>query len=346
MRTQSVRSPIRRSVLVGIVGPTASGKSALALRLAASVRAEVVGCDALQVYRGADIGTGKLPASERRGIPHHLLDVVEPSREFSAADYIRLAAPLIEDIDCRGKLPLVVGGTGLYLRALLRGLFEGPGRDPKLRSRIAGIARRRGSSFVHRMLARIDRSSAERIHPNDMVRAVRALEVSLLAKRPMSDMMKERTSPLAGYRAILIGLAPPRRLLAQRIDARVKRMFENGLVHEVRGLLDTFGSDAPALKAIGYREVAQYLVGEIDLRQAQHLTLKATLQYAKRQMTWFRHEEGVVWFAGSGDDPEVAGVIEDYLRARQASWNPVETMGPIGHLEPLEEKGLHAKTAS
>jgi tRNA dimethylallyltransferase len=334
------------SVLVGIVGPTGSGKSALALRLAASFRGEIVGCDALQVYRGADIGTGKLTASEWKGIPHHLIDVADPSREFSAADYIRLAAPLVKDIDCRGKLPFVVGGTGLYLRALLRGLFEGPGRDPKLRKRITAVAGRRGGSFVHRMLARVDPESAERIHPNDMVRAVRALEVSLQAKRPMSDMMKERTSPLVGYRPILIGLAPPRRELARLIERRVQQMFGSGLIGEVRGLLDEHGPHAPVLKAIGYRQVAQHLAGEIDLPRAQYLTLTATLQYAKRQMTWFRREEGVVWFAGSGDDSEVAGMIEEYVRGRQTAFLPVGTMRPTEPIEAIEEEGVHAKTAS
>jgi tRNA dimethylallyltransferase len=369
---------MRRSVLVGIVGPTASGKSALALRLAEAFDGEIVGCDALQVYRGADIGTGKLPVSEQRGIPHHLLDVADPSREFSAASYIRLAAPIVEDIYRRGKLPLVVGGTGLYLRALLRGLFDGPGRDPKLRRRIAAVAARRGSRFVHRMLVRVDPVSAKRIHQNDTVRAVRALEVSLLAKRPMSDMMRERRTPLVGFRIVLMGITPARPELARRIEARIDEMFDGGLVDEVRGLVRDFGPDAPVLKGIGYRQVAQYLVGQSDLERARCLTLKATLQYAKRQMTWFRGEEGVVWFAGNGDDPEVADAIEQYLRGQEKLLHSLiplpyredsgrqetschnqtrQTPGEVSievdqpprapqPIEAIEEERVHAKTAS
>ncbi len=360
---------MRPSSLVAIVGPTGSGKSALALRLAEVFGGEIVGCDALQVYRGADIGTGKLAVSERRGIPHHLLDVADPSRDFSAASYIRLAAPIVKDIDQRGGLPLVVGGTGLYLRALLHGLFDGPGRDPKLRSRLAAIAGRRGSRFVHRMLLRLDPVSAKRIHENDTVRAVRALEVSLLAKRPMSDMMRERTRPLIGYRVVIIGITPARQELAGRIEARIAEMFAGGLIDEVRGLVSEFGSDAPVLKAIGYRQVAQYLAGECNLERARHLTLKATLQYAKRQMTWFRREEGVVWFAGSGNEPEVVEAIEQYLGSQIKTLHPLIPLpsasaaasarprhsrchaeysnGEGGLGEGLGEgEGVHAKTAS
>ena len=360
---------MRRWALVGVVGPTGSGKSALALRLAEIFDGEIVGCDALQVYRGADIGTGKLTLVEQREIPHHLLDVADPSRDFSAASYIRLAAPIVEDIDRRGKLPLVVGGTGLYLRALLRGLFDGPGRDPKLRGRIAAIAERRGSRFVHRMLARLDPVSAKRIHENDTVRTVRALEVNILAKRPMSDMMRERTRPLMGYRVVLIGITPARQELARRIEARIAEMFDGGLVDEVRGLVSEFGNHAPVLKAIGYRQVAQYLAGEFDLERARELTLKATLQYAKRQMTWFNREEGVVWFTGSGDEPEVVEATERYLRSQEKSLHPLVRLphrGDCGRQETschyqtrqtpgegkeipltsIEEEGVHAKTAS
>ena len=354
---------MRRSALVGIVGPTASGKSALALHLAEALGGEIVGCDALQVYRGADIGTGKVPVGEQRGIHHHLLDVADPSREFSAAAYIRLAAPIVEDIDRRGKLPLVVGGTGLYVRALLQGLFEGPGRDPAIRKRITAIADRRGARFVHRMLVRIDPASAKRIHHNDTVRAVRALEVSLLAKRPMSELMAERARPLDGFRAVLIGITPPRRELARRIEARIEEMFVRGLVDEVRGLVQEYGSDAPVLKAIGYRQVADYLAGECDLESARRLILKATLQYAKRQLTWFRSEPGVVWFAGSGDEPEVAEAIERYLRSEKMVPHPLipppdkEDSGRqemSSHYQrgqtlgdgPIVEEGVHAKTAS
>lgn len=353
----------RHAPLLGIVGPTASGKSALALRLAQSVPAEIVSCDALQVYRGADIGTGKLPVSERRGIPHHLMDVVEPSEEFSAARYIRLATPIIKDLEARGKVPLLVGGTGLYLRALRRGLFQGPGRVAGLRKRLEEIERRRGRAFLHRMLRRVDPTSAERVHPNDRIRTVRALEVCLVARRPMSELMKERSSPLAGHRGVLVGLAPPRRELARRIERRVRGMFEQGLIDEVQRILREFGKDAPVVKAIGYRQVARYLAGEIDLDDARSSTEKATLQYAKRQMTWFRREEGVIWFTACGDEPDAGDTVEKYLRARGAliprrseglagqieslesfeAFAPAESFEPS---EPFEEEGVHAKTAS
>lgn len=349
-----MRSP---STLVAIVGPTGSGKSALALHLAKRFPSEVVSCDALQVYRGVDIGTGKLSVSERRGIAHHLLDVADAQEEFSAASYLRLAVPIIERIDAQGKLPLVVGGTGLYLRALLRGLFVGPGRDPQLRHRLAAIAERRGRAFLHRMLGRLDPESATRIHRNDLVRTVRALEVCLLAKRPMSQLMKERESPLSGFRPLLVGIAPPRRELARRIEERVQGMFERGLVDEVRRIIREFGADAAAIKAIGYRQVSQHLAGDIPLDEARQATVRATLQYAKRQMTWFRREQGVVWFQCFGDDLEASETIEKYLRARIAlksserseSLEPNranESSGPWKPFESFKEEGVHAKTAS
>jgi tRNA dimethylallyltransferase len=324
----------RRRSLVALVGPTGSGKSALSIKLAEIFDAEIISCDALQVYRRLDIGTGKLNVGERSGIPHHLMDVVEPDQEFSAADYIRLAAPLIRDIDRRGKLPLVVGGTGLYLRSLRRGLFDGPGRAPELRARLSEIANRRGSSFMHRMLARVDPVSAARIHPNDLVRVVRALEVNLLSTGTMSDMMKRRRSPLAGYRFILIGIAPPRQELVRRIESRVEQMFASGFVDEVRRLIDEQGLEAPAFKAIGYREVGSYLAGELSWTEAQQRTVKATVQYAKRQMTWFRREEGIIWFAGGGEDPEVGRAVREHLETA------------LGRITPTGEENSYAKAAS
>jgi tRNA dimethylallyltransferase len=226
---------------------------------------------------------------------------------------------------------------------------------------MVNIAGRRGREFVHRMLHRVDPASAGRIHPNDLVRTVRALEVCLLAGRPMSDLMRERASPLAGYHATLVGVAPPRRELAARIERRVRGMFALGLVDEVRGILKKFGRDAPLIKAIGYRQVAQYLAGEVGLDEAQGMTVRATLQYAKRQMTWFRREEGVVWFTCCGDDPEAGERIEAYLRARRdfaprgddegtagrheliESGEFIEAIEPMG---PFNEEGVHAETAS
>ena len=322
-----------RHIVVGIVGPTGSGKSSLSIVLDQSLDAEVVSCDALQVYRRVNIGTGKLTQRERAGIVHHLIDVVDPDQGFSAADYVRTAAPLIKSMDRLGKLPLVVGGTGLYLRSLRHGLFEGPGRRPRLRRRIREIAERRGSFFVNRMLARVDPVSAARIHPNDLVRSIRALEVSLTSKTAMSELMARRQSPLRGYRFILIGLSPPREELKRRIEQRVRQMFRDGFVDEIRRLLKNYGSHIPAFKAIGYREIARHLSGELGLPEAEELTLKATLQYAKRQMTWFRREEGVVWFDGSGDEPGVERAVRMHLGTA------------LNNFFPIGEETLYAKAA-
>ena len=321
----------RRRELVAIVGPTGSGKSELAIEVALELDAEIVNCDALQVYRGLDIGTAKLGPSGRRGIPHHLVSLISPNEEFSAAEYIARAAPVIDDIAERGKLSLVVGGTGLYLRALLRGLFDGPGRLPVIRERLGRIAARRGTPALHRLLKRWDPVSAERIHPNDRVRLERALEVRIQTGRPMSALMAERVSPIAGFQAILIGLEPSKSALARRIDRRVMQMFDEGFASEVRELRKQYGEDIPAFKAIGYRETLGYLSGELDLRRAQELIAIATSQYAKRQMTWFRSEDGLEWFRGSGDEPLVVDSVLRYLRQDARRQN---------------QETLHAETAS
>lgn len=301
-------------LLVAIVGPTGAGKSELAIDLAESFGGEVVSFDALQVYRGLDIGTAKIPLSERRGIPHHLLDEVEPNEEFSAAKFVLRAVPVIEGIAARGKLPILVGGTGLYLRALREGLFEGPGRSPGVRERLGAIADRRGARALHRILRRWDPALAESIHENDRIRLVRGIEVYLTSGRRMSDLMGDRRRPLEGFQDILIGLRPDREVLKARVEARVLAMFSRGLVDEVRRLLLTHGAGSPGFKAIGYREVLLYLDSEIDVDRARTLTVRATTQYAKRQMTWFRREPEVRWFEGCGDDASVRTQALDYIR--------------------------------
>jgi tRNA dimethylallyltransferase len=301
-------------VFVAIVGPTGAGKSELALDLAESLGGEVVSFDALQVYRGLDIGTAKVPPSERRGIPHHLLDEVEPNEEFSAAKFVLRAVPIIEGIAARGKLPILVGGTGLYLRALRKGLFEGPGRSTGIRDRLGAIANRRGAQALHRILRQWDPYLAERIHPNDRIRLVRGIEVYLACGRKMSELMRTRRKPLEGFQDILIGLRPDREVLKARVEARVHAMFARGLVEEVRRLRLEHGAGIPAFKAIGYREVLLHLDCEIDVDGARRLTLLATTQYAKRQMTWFRCEPEVQWFEGCGDDAGVRARVLDYVR--------------------------------
>jgi tRNA dimethylallyltransferase len=312
-------SRAKRRVVVALVGPTASGKSALSIELAKAFDGEIVSCDALQVYRHLDIGTGKMPVPDRKGIAHHLIDLVEPDREFSAADYIRAAAPVIRDIEQRSKLPMVVGGTGLYLRSLRNGLFEDPGRRPALRSRLTRIAERRGNGVLHRILEKRDPASAARVHPNDRVRLIRSLEVNLTSSENMSDRMRKRRSPLEGYRFMVVGLSPAREELVGRIEKRVRQMFDSGLVDEVRRASERFGPAPPAFKAIGYRETKAHLDGDLSLLEAERLTVRATVQYAKRQMTWFRREEGIIWFAGYGDDPEVVGAVREHLSSELGS---------------------------
>jgi tRNA dimethylallyltransferase len=321
-------------LLIAIVGPTGAGKSTLALDLAESLGGEVVSCDALQVYRGLDIGTAKVPLAERRGIPHHLLDEVEPNEEFSAAEFVRRAVPTIEDIAAREKLPILVGGTGLYLRALREGLFEGPGRAPGLRKRLGEIAARRGPGALHRILRLWDPELAERVHPNDRIRLVRGIEVFLASGRKMSDLMASRKTPLAGFQDILIGLRPDREALKARAEARVDTMLSRGLVAEVRRLRLEHGAGGPAFKAIGYREVLRYLDCEIDLGTARNLIALATTQYAKRQMTWFRREPEVLWFDGCGDDESVRAQVFDRIRLALPAPG-----------EPRDLERFHAETA-
>ena len=315
--------------IVAIVGPTGAGKSELALELAESLGGEVVSFDALQVYRGLDIGTAKVLPSERRGIPHHLLDEVEANEEFSAAEFVRRAVPAIEGIAARGKVPILVGGTGLYLRALRRGLFEGPGRSPGVRDRLLAIADRRGAKALHRMLRRWDPDLAARIHENDRVRLIRGLEVYLASGRKMSELMSTRRRPIEGFQDILVGLRPNREVLKARVEARVHAMFARGLVDEVRRLLRTHGAGVPAFKAIGYREVLLHLDGELDVDGARRLTLLATTQYAKRQMTWFRREPEVRWFDGCGDDRGVRARVLGYLQAAIPETGERQTFGAI-----------------
>ncbi|MFB3922149.1 MAG: tRNA (adenosine(37)-N6)-dimethylallyltransferase MiaA [Terriglobia bacterium] len=292
--------------LVAIVGPTAAGKSELAIELAEHLEGEVLNYDSVQVYRGFDIGTGKVPLRERRDIAHHLLDVVEPGEVFTAGDFRIRALEVLAGIRARGKLPVVVGGTGLYLRALLLGLFEGPTRSEELRGRLGALAKRRGREFLHRLLARLDEKAGERIHARDTPKVIRALEVRLLAREPMSQMLERGRTGLTGFRVLKVGLRPDRKQLAHRINARVERMFAEGLLDETRRMLER--PDAAGIKplgALGYRQACAVLRGEISREEGVRETQTATRRYAKRQMTWFRREPGVEWFEGFGDDPAV-----------------------------------------
>lgn len=290
--------------LVVLVGPTASGKTSLSLALAARFNGEIVSCDSVAVYRGFEIGTAKPTPAERARVPHHLIDVAEPSSEFTAGEYARTARIAVAEIAARGKLPIVVGGTGLYLRALLEGLFPGPQRSEELRERLRARAAKHGASYLHRILQRLDSKAAELIHPNDASKAIRAIEVSLAARQPMTEAWKQGRDPLTGYRILRMGLDPERQLLYEKINQRAAAMFENGLIEETRSLLAAYGDErgAPALRSLGYRQAAQLLRGELDRPAAIAAAQQGHRNYAKRQLTWFRRETNVEWFHGFGQE--------------------------------------------
>jgi tRNA dimethylallyltransferase len=303
--------------LLVIVGPTAAGKSALALALAEPWGGEIVNCDSVQIYRGFDVGTGKVSPADRRGIPHHLLDIVEPAQTFTAGDYRREATRVLHEIRARQRLPIMVGGTGLYLRALLMGLFEGPERSEALRERLSQTVRRRGREFLHRMLKRLDPPAAARIHPRDTPKIIRALEVLILARRSITQLHAQGRKGLEGFCVLKAGLHPPRAALAQRIARRTEQMFESGLLDEVRVMLNRKDAERiKALGAIGYREACGLLAGRMTLPEAIERCQTATRQYAKRQMTWFRREKDVEWFEGFGDDPAIVRQVSEWLAGR------------------------------
>jgi tRNA dimethylallyltransferase len=285
------------------VGPTASGKSALALSLALDLGAEIVSCDSLQVYRGFDIGSAKPSPEDRRRVEHHLIDVVEPEELFSAADYAKRAREAIAGIAGRGRHAIVAGGTGLYLRALLEGLFSGPSRDEGLRRRLEAL----GETRSHALLGRVDPLTAARVHPRDRVRIVRALEVYFKTRRSLSSQGHER-DPLEGFRVEVIGIALPRDTLRERVRARTAGMLEAGLLAEVERLLARpQGRALRPLQAIGYRQAVAVLQGEMNVAEAERVIVTETMRYAKRQMTWFRNQPPKVrWFEDAREASEVA----------------------------------------
>jgi tRNA dimethylallyltransferase len=292
-RLEAVAAPL----LIAIVGPTASGKSALGLRLALEHGGEIVSCDSLQVYRGMDIGSAKPTAAERARVPHHLIDVADPDEGFTAAEYSRRGREALRAISGRGRWPLVVGGSGLYLRALVSGLFEGPSRDEALRRRLEAIADRFGDARLHRVLRRVDPAAGARIEVRDRIRVVRALEVFRATGRSLSQHHRAGALPLAGYDVRLVGLSPSRDVLRLAIERRTDEMLAKGLLDETRGLLGRYPSDLRPLQAIGYRQAAAVVRGEWEVEAARRDMVKETMRYAKRQMTWFRHQAQVTWCA-------------------------------------------------
>ncbi|CBE68426.1 MAG: tRNA (adenosine(37)-N6)-dimethylallyltransferase MiaA [Candidatus Methylomirabilis oxygeniifera] len=289
--------------LIVLVGPTAVGKSSMALAVAERVRGEIIAADSMQVYRGLDIGTAKPSADERQRVPHHLLDLVKPDQPFTAADYMRLASAAIIDIRARGRLPIIVGGTGLYVRALFRGLVDGPGEMTLLRETLYQEAERVGSATLHRRLEITDPEAAATIHPNDLFRVVRALEVAAVSGHLLSALRVEgrrNHKPVPGP-VLRFGLERNRQELYRRIEARVEAMMTQGLLREVQDLLDRgYGPVLKPLRAIGYRHMIGHLKGQIRLDDAVASLKRDTRRYAKRQLTWFRHEDEIEWLPVEG----------------------------------------------
>jgi tRNA dimethylallyltransferase len=291
-------------LLVAILGPTGSGKTALSLELATRFSGEIVNCDSVAIYREFLIGTAKPTPEEQARVPHHLLDVIGPGSYTTAGEYARMARRVIQEIRARGALPIVVGGTGLYLRALLEGLFPGPQRSEELRERLREHARAKGSQHLHRVLQRLDRKAADKIHANDLPKLIRAIEVSLGAKQPISEQWAMGRDALQGFKVLRIGLDPDRTLLYERLNKRVVKMFEAGLIDETRHLLERYGQEAGPLGSIGYKQVVQFLKSELDRESAIVAAQQAHRNYAKRQITWFRREPDVNWLPGFGNEAE------------------------------------------
>ena len=312
MNSQNLRLP-----LVAVVGPTASGKSGLAVWLAEQLRGEVVACDSTQLYRGFAVGTAKPTTAERRGVPHHLLDVLGPEDAATAGGYRQLALAVLADLRSRARLPVFTVGTGLYLRALLEGLADVPQRSEELRERLRHTALEHGPGHLHRMLARLDAQAGKKISAADEQKLIRAIEVCLLAKMPLTKLYRSGRAPLQDWRALKIGLSPDREALYERIHARTDAMLANGWLEEVRSLLDGgMPESAKPFDFIGYRELRAVLQGRLTIDEARLAIQQATRRYAKRQLTWFRREPAVHWLAGFGDDPLLQQEAVQWLRGQ------------------------------
>jgi tRNA dimethylallyltransferase len=305
---------IAEPLAVVLLGPTGSGKTALSLALAERFGGEIVSCDSVAVYKGMELGTAKPTAEERARVPHHLIDVVEPDQPFTAGEYSRQARAALSEIAGRGRLPIVTGGTGLYLRALTEGLFAGPARQQELRVRLERSRERLGEAWLHRLLVRLDPVSAKRIHANDKAKLIRAIEVCLAGRRPLSEVMGR--DPLTGFRLLRIGLNPPRKALYERLDRRAAAMFADGLVEETRGLLARYGA-VKALDSLGYRQGLAVLAGTLSCESGVMAAQQGHRNYAKRQLTWFRREPEVHWLEGFGDEEEILRAAAELVGAVQ-----------------------------
>jgi tRNA dimethylallyltransferase len=300
--------------LVAILGPTASGKSSLAVALARRLKGDVLACDSTQVYRGFDIGTSKPSLEERGGVPHHLLDLVDPSFPFTAGEYRARAVDVLDDLRRRARLPILTVGTGLYLRALLEGLADAPARSEELRARLEAGANLHSLQYLHRVLRRLDPEAALRIGSRDRPKMIRAIEVCLLTGRPLSEVHRSGRTPLEGYHPVKIGLQPPRAALYDRIERRTQTMLDRGWLEEVAGLVrNGVPQNSKPFDFIGYSELRTHLEGTVTLTAATKAIAQATRRYAKRQLTWFRKEPLVHWFPGFGDDPAIVNAAEQLV---------------------------------
>jgi tRNA dimethylallyltransferase len=310
-------------LLIVVLGATASGKSALAMELVERGvrtggevrRGEIVSCDSVAVYREMEIGTAKPSREERTRVPHHMIDVASPSEVYTAGDYSRAARAAIREISARGLVPIVAGGTGLYLRALLEGLFVGPVRDDGLRERLRAAAEKRGAKYVHSLLQKMDAGAAARIHENDLPKVVRAIEVRMKTRQRVDEAWAGGRDALEGFRVVRVGLDPARDELNARIDARAREMFANGLVEETRGLMAKYGEECRALGALGYKQAAAMVRGEMTEAEAIAATAQGHRNYAKRQRTWFRGERDVLWVKGFGGDGEVVRAVREIVES-------------------------------
>jgi tRNA dimethylallyltransferase len=302
------------SLVALLLGPTGSGKTALSLELGERFGGEIVSCDSVAVYRGMDVGTAKPTKEERARLPHHLIDVADPDQPFTAGAYSRAARAALREIAGRGRLPIVTGGTGLYLRSLTDGLFAGPERQQEIRARLESSREKHGEGWLHRLLVRLDPPSAARIHANDAAKLIRAIEVCLAARKPLSQVMAR--DPLTGFRLLRIGLNPPRQELYARLNRRCAAMFAVGLVEETRGLLARYGP-VKALDSLGYRQALAVLAETLSEGAAIAAAQQGHRNYAKRQLTWFRREPDVHWIEGFGDEPEILRTAAELVQNNQ-----------------------------